>query len=95
MMEAKKEPSELVKRALAILSGKVESAEIPPESADQLAVSVLTDNEPDEIGQILEVWQRTFGMTLNRDRVVNHLRSLREWQGQLNRAPNKVLKPKP
>ena len=32
------------------------------------------------VARIVGAWKRAFGMALNRERVANHLRSLREWR---------------
>ena len=53
--------------------------------AEKLAASILAENQPGEVGEILRVWKETFGMELDRDRVTKHLRNLREWQSRCAR----------
>lgn len=50
--------------------------------AEPLAVQILADNEPNEVTQILDVWQRVFGMKLDRERVSRHLAMLANWQSR-------------
>ena len=59
--------------------GEAEPQATTPEA---LAVSVLAEIEPDEVGQILRVWKETFGMDLDRDRVTKNLGGLRKWQSR-------------
>ncbi len=90
-MAAKSEQSEIVKRALAMLhnrpeptpnlSGEGGTGEFKP-TTEALAVSVLVETEPHEVGQILAIWQKVFGMTLDREQVAKHLERLRQWQSR-------------
>lgn len=91
----KDEEQEIVKRALAMLHGgrilaepsrmddfDIETQEKPMPTPETLAVSVLAENEPDEAGSILAIWEEAFGMTLDRERVAKHLEHLRQWQSR-------------
>ena len=54
--------------------------------AEKLAASILAENQPDEVGEILRVWKETFGMDLDRARVTKQLQDLREWQSRWRRS---------
>ena len=49
---------------------------------ESMATAILQELNPDEVGQILGVWQKLFGMKLDRAKVTEDLESLRRWQGQ-------------
>ena len=77
---------ELLEKAQAVMrqaapepAVKAEPAELEPEP---LAAQILADNEPNEVTQILDVWQRVFGMKLDRERVARHLAMLANWQSR-------------
>ena len=57
-------------------------------ASEVLAASILAENTPDEVTQILGIWKRLFGMDLERVRersgkggVRENLKQLRKWQG--------------
>jgi len=94
-MAAKAEQSEVVKRALAMLHSRPEPSPIRPSEGrtaeapevqeatpELLAASLLAENEPDEAGSILAIWEDVFGMTLDREQVAKHLERLRQWQSR-------------
>ena len=54
--------------------------------AEKLAASILAENQPGEVGEILRVWKETFGMDLDRARVTKQLQDLREWQSRWRRS---------
>lgn len=62
----------IAKKAEERLKGTrpIEGGNPTPET---LAASVLAENEPDEVGSILAIWEEAFGITLDRDRVARHL----------------------
>jgi uncharacterized protein YmfQ (DUF2313 family) len=47
---------------------------------ETIAVSLLVENDSDEAEQILDAWQRLFGITLDRHVVTDHLKRLRRWE---------------
>lgn len=65
--------------------GRAEAIPLPP-TPETLAASLLAENEPDEVQGILAVWRDIFGIELDRDRVADCLRSLREWQSRWVRS---------
>jgi hypothetical protein len=53
-------------------------------SGDDFLIHVDKGNlEAATVARIMDTWKRIFRMTLNRERVANHLRSLREWRDSL------------
>ncbi len=80
--EEKRNPSELVKSALAILRSAADphvdqSAPGARESGPEaLAVSILAENEPGEVDRILTAWREFLGIELDRGRVISHLKEL-------------------
>ena len=93
-MKEKAEKSEVVKRALTMLHSRPElvprspvqeaqeEGEAKPQAItpEALAASILAENQPGEVGEILRVWKKTFGMDLDRERVARHLEGLTEWK---------------
>jgi len=51
-----------------------------PVTPEALAVAVLAEHQPDEVTAVLAVWRCILGIELDRDRVLGHLRGLREWE---------------
>ncbi len=81
-----KEAEERLKRdpgAGAIQSERTGAGTEPQATSPEILVaSVLAETKPDEVGQILTVWEELFGLRLDRQRVSNHLKALRQWQSQ-------------
>ncbi len=57
-------------------------------ASEVLAASILVENTPEEVAQILSIWKRLFGMDLERVRersdkggIRENLKQLRKWQG--------------
>ena len=50
-------------------------------AVERMATAILQELNPNEVGQILGVWQKVFGMKLDKNKVTEHLESLRRWQG--------------
>ena len=53
-------------------------------TVEKIAGAILQEIKPDQGAQILEIWQRLFGMKLDQKKVTEHLEMLRRWQ----RRPN-------
>ncbi|MBI2361026.1 MAG: hypothetical protein HYV04_19330 [Deltaproteobacteria bacterium] len=72
MLHSKPEPA-------PSLPGEGWTAEFKP-TTEALAASVLAENEPDEAGSILAIWEEVFDLRLDREKVTGHLEALRQWQ---------------
>ena len=85
-MRSKEEQEQIIKRALSVSSVEAPEPQLPAVKtecpAEPLAAQILADNEPNEVTQILDVWQRVFGMKLDRERVARHLAMLANWQSR-------------
>ncbi len=100
-MRTREEEREIVKRALALLHGSPKPEQQDrqigePEAgtAETLAASVLAENKPDEVAQILAIWRDLGIKDLDGQRVRQgcnpqerkpvgeHLADLRSWQNK-------------
>ena len=54
-------------------------------AVESIATAILQEFNQNEVGQILGVWQRVFGLKLDQHKVTEHLESLRRWQRQIER----------
>ncbi len=51
-------------------------------TVEAIAVAILQESEPNEVGKVLGIWQRIFGIKLDRNKITEHLESLSRWQSQ-------------
>ena len=66
-----------LKRRKRVVQGEVENSQLPQ---SWIHVSLRAEEEADEIGQILVIWDMAFGQRLKAKKVREHLAELRKWQ---------------